>query len=153
MQGARWVGTAGPRFVVLCCATRRHAALALPSIPSSLHPPSAAHLVVVDAGTQRAEEVDGLAGEGVHQRLHIRGGHVVVLRRAGGGWQGREQGERHAADWVAASHSRVQHTLRGNMWTQICTAGAAQTAAAAGPLRTWKMPVHTPMRSSRVGFQ
>ena len=67
------------------------------------HQPPAAlpHLVVVDAGAQRAEEVDGLAGEGVHQRLHVAAVHVVMLRRGGGGGGGRVGG-----GWVEERHGR-----------------------------------------------
>ena len=63
--------------------------------PTGWQPPQAggAHLVVIHAGTQRAEEVDRLAGEGVHQLLHVAAVDVVVLEDAlrargggGGGW-------------------------------------------------------------------
>jgi hypothetical protein len=43
---------------------------------------AAPHLVVVHAGAQGAEEVDGLAREGVHQLLHVAAGDAVVVEDA-----------------------------------------------------------------------
>lgn len=50
-----------------------------------------AHHVVVDAGAQRAEEVDRLAGEGVDQRLDVVAVNVVLLRRTDTKAGGRER--------------------------------------------------------------
>ena len=39
-------------------------------------------LVVVDTGPHGTEEVDGLAGEGVHDVLHLEAGDAVMLEDA-----------------------------------------------------------------------
>lgn len=128
------------------------------------------HLVVVHACAQGTEEVDGLAGECVHQDLNIttadlRGTNSNSSTK-GCSAPAPEATPIYQRFHAALNSSAGQHT--GCMCRASCRADVQSKHIFQADSQTvirilnqnlghtwssWKIPMQTPMRSSRVGFQ